>query len=302
MKLIVSGDLHARATAPINRKDNFVEAWFRKFRQLIDKTNELGALLIIPGDFLDKPTVPTWLMNRILDEFERLKTQAVIIPGNHDSPGHQISNIRQSGLWTLHRAASPVQIYPTGAWTFLDLQKDDEKEVIIHTIPFGSEPSEPPTHGAFNVFVGHVPVFEGAVPFYMADEGLTTEQLESRYPGYDLYLVGDIHIPVREGKTLVPGSMMRSTIIQREFLPRFYEFDTETGTTVIHFFQIEPDVWKEHVEAKEDSEYKEELKALAEVMRGRAEKLDYRQVIAQIAKPNINTKIQEIADEYVEKA
>lgn len=302
MKIISISDLHARATQPLNRKDDFVEAWFRKFRQVIDYTNKVDGVLVIAGDLLDKAAIPIWLLNRILDEFERLKTQALVIPGNHDTPGHDVNNIRQSGLWAFHRAGSPVTLCPLGSWT---PRWDGDQLVIFHTLPFGMEPLESmaPELGAYNVLVAHMPVFETAVPFYMPD-GLTIEQLEATYPGYDLYLVGDIHTPAVKSKTIVSGSIMRQTIVQKDFRPRFYEIDTETNEVTAHFFEIEADVWKEQVEAKDDETYRAELQDLADALRQRAEKLDYSQVVSQLAadRPAIKSKIQEIIDGYVKAA
>ena len=41
MKLVYIADLHLRASAPINRKDDYVEAQFRKLDFIVDYVNKI---------------------------------------------------------------------------------------------------------------------------------------------------------------------------------------------------------------------------------------------------------------------
>ena len=98
MKLLFLSDLHIRATAPINRKDNYVEAQFNKLEQLIAYANEIQAPILCAGDLLDSWKTPGWLLNRLIRALTPLEVPFYVIPGNHDSPGHNPDFIEDSSM------------------------------------------------------------------------------------------------------------------------------------------------------------------------------------------------------------
>ena len=151
----------------------------------------------------------------------------------------------------------------------------------------------------YNILMLHHPVYESTVPFYMND-ALTIEQLEAKYPGYDRIIGGDIHIPAVKSKTIVTGSMMRMTIAQRDFKPRFYVLDTIEDTVEPVFFDIEADVWRDVTEQVADEEYKEALTELADAMRERDERLDYPTVCRSLTadNPKYEGMIQTLINEH----
>lgn len=299
MKILSIGDLHCTNTQPLNRKDDYVAAWFRKYDYLIDFANKNADVLVITGDLSDKPTLPIWLVNKLILSSERLKIPGIVIPGNHDCPGHNTDFIMDSVLWTLHKAETSLKVYPLFTQEFFGEDEGDQR-VAIHTVPFGREPQlELIKPGFFNVLVSHMPVFEKEIPFYMKD-GMTIADLEEKYPGYDLYLVGDIHIPAVKSKTVVSGSMMRSKIDQISHTPRFYIIDTETGSVTPHFFDIEYDVWKEVVASAKEAD-NQLLADFGKALRERAEKPDYVQVVGMVTDNEIIIdKVSKYATEYKE--
>lgn len=304
MKIVTMGDLHLSAQTPINRKDDYASASLRKLRQLIDYVNESADLLVVPGDFFDKPTAPVWYLNRVIAELSRLWRPAVIIPGNHDLPQHNLGVVRDCALWTLH-SAEIISLFPLGSHDFAPAEAGG-RWVTIHTCPFGCDPSTlKPVSGTCNILVAHIPVFEKAVPFYMLD-GMTAGQLEAACPGFDWYLVGDIHEPAIVSNTIVTGSMMRRTIAQADFRPAFWVIDTETQERQRVEFKIEEDIWKTGTEIIEDESYRAELAGLTETLRQRAEKPDYPAAVRQLAGDSsmgseIQKKIQGYIDDYTER-
>ena len=292
MKLIAISDIHVRATAPINRKDDYVEAQFRKLRQVIDYANEIGAPILSAGDLLDKPTIPYWLLNRLIKELRRLDRSLICIAGNHDQKGHSVETLHEGSLLTLDMARA-VQLVG-GRVQFYE-------PVMLCAAHFGTEP-EKPVAGMYNILMLHEPVYEKTVPFFMKD-GLAIKGLEKKYPGYDLYLAGDIHLPAVASKTVVTGSMMRSSLNQKEVKPRFYEIDTVSGTVVPHYFKIEEDVWKDIVEVADDGSYKAEMRELVEAMSARDERLDYAATCRHLAsdRPEYAQQIQTLINEYEER-
>ena len=280
MKLVYLSDLHLRPTAPINRKDDYVEEQFKKLDFVVDYANENRSWVIVGGDVFDRATNhPSWFINRVLHSFSNVKYGLFIIPGNHDLIGHSLGTFNNNTAATV-AYLNNVQLFLKESVIF------PSKDCSVVLLPFGCE-YEKPEYFETNLFskrvlVLHEPVFEDTVPFYMPD-ALTVEQLEAKYPGYDLYLAGDIHIPCQKSKTLVSGSMMRMTVAQKEHRPRFYVIDSETLETETVYIPINEDVWADTTEVVEDEGFKAELKDLALAMEERGENLDYPAVVEKLS-------------------
>lgn len=275
MKLIYIADLHLRPTAPINRKDNYVEAQFKKLDFVIDYTNKVGGKLLIGGDVFDRASNhPSWFLNRVMHSFMKCYEHTYLIPGNHDLVGHSLETIESDSIKLLNYI---------GCELYTDLYCAVIGKSAIRFAPFGVKPDcEEFREGCNNILVVHEPVYESSVPFYMTD-GLTVRELENKYPGFDLYLAGDIHIPCQKSKTLVSGSMMRMTTAQKDHKPRFYVIDSDTLEVETVFIPIDEDVWKDVTDIVEDEGFKAELKELAQAMQARDEKLDYSAVCEKMS-------------------
>ena len=295
MKFIMMNDWHFRATAPIGRKDDYVETQFRKLDQMIDYANEINAPILAGGDIFDAATAPTWLVNRLILHLRRCKTSVNVIAGNHDLPWHTYDRIRGSSICTLHEAGCLTLCENEGILF--------SKRAFVNLTSFGLPPREAPTGDWFKILVVHEPVFDTAVPFYMSD-ALTIDQLEKKYPGYDLILAGDIHIPAIRSKTVVTGSMMRSTRAQKDFRPGFVEVDTETNERTVHYFDIEEDVWKDVVEISSDSAFSTELQEFSATLAARGDRIDFKQAIRRMAeetRPELKQRFEEILSTYINK-
>ena len=290
MKIVAISDLHLRPTPPINRKDDYVEAQFRKLDFVIDYANQIEAMVVIPGDLFDRAANhPSWFINRVLTSLLKTIYGVEIIPGNHDLIGHSLETFDQNTRATLSYISDYIYIHR-------DVYRSDLYRLTF--VPFGKEVTKP-KEGITNILVIHEPVFEDTVPFYMPD-AVTVEQLEKKYPGYDLYIAGDIHIPCQKSKTLVSGSMMRMTSAQKDHKPRFYVIDTDTLEVETVFIPIEEDVWADITEITEDEGFKAELKDLAAAMSKRDEGLDYAAVCRTVGEKHWPT-FDRLINEYKTK-
>lgn len=298
MKLTIAADLHLRATTPISRTDNYAETTLRKLQQLIDHCNEKQSKLLIAGDIFDKPDVPIWYLNSVIQIFNALKTNCYAIAGNHDLKFHSIENIKESALWTLSKSSTVDLVtsynYKT-PWT-LDTQ------VLLHPYHFGQEVATLPKLGYYNILMLHLPIFEKEIPFYMKDAKLAG-QLVADYPGFDLYITGDIHIPCITDLVINPGSMLRSSKAQKEHKPCFVDVDTSTREMTVNHFDIEEDVWRLDFDSPTDDSFSSDLEELSQVLVARDEKLSYKEVVLEMSgTDNIKKRFMGIIDGYNERA
>lgn len=275
MKFLVCSDLHLRPTAPISRKDDYGAACLRKLKQLVDYSNSANIPIILPGDIGDRHEMPIWYLNKVISILSQCDDEILAIYGNHDLKNHSQDLEMDTALWNMTKAGYIFTPQITAECYY-------NRDSYIHLTNFGQTPTKP-RPGKYNILVIHTSVFKDEVPFYMPDAD-TPETLEAKYPGYDLYLTGDIHIPCITDKVINTGSMMRSTIAQKDHKPCFVEVDTVTNEKIIHYFEIEEDVWRtDFVTSKEDS-FSEGLQELSETLAARDEKLSYKEVAVELLK------------------
>lgn len=294
MKLTCLSDLHLRHTNPISRSDNYAETCLSKLEQVVRHCNKVGSTLLIAGDLWDKPDNPIWFVNRVIDILNRCEGAIYAIAGNHDLKYHNLENLKESSLWTLGEAVHSLQLL-NGTYGI-------GRDVILHGVSFGEEHGIGPYAGRYNILMLHTPIFEKEVPWFMSD-AMTADQLVVKYPGFDLFCVGDIHQTCITDKVINTGSMMRSTKAQKEHKPCFVTVDIETGEKEITYFEIEQDVWKLDFEAPADESFSADLNELSEVLLARGEKLCYKDVAIELAKDNTKhqQRLMEIFDGYSER-
>jgi len=218
LRFIHQSDIHLRSTTPVNRIDNYFEAQVSKFGQLLAWAEEYEATILCGGDLFDIPSSKFDIYNKAQEMLEVFSRDFYTVIGQHEIFYHNPESLQQTALWNLHSnghitiVRSPI------------LLPDD---VVLHGVGWECVPSEP-LPGKFNIFLGHVSVFKGSVPFYWKEEGYTSKTLKEKYPGFDLYLCGDIHSPLVEDNVIVSGPMMRSGIDLIDYRPRAYLIDTDT--------------------------------------------------------------------------
>ncbi len=289
MKFILQGDLHIRSTRPVNRKDDYYQAQFRAFKQLIDFANEHDADILCGGDLTDTPELKFKMYNAIQEMLSDLRGTFYTCTGNHDLYYHNQSTIKDTAIWGWHDAGfieiveGVQQVRPN----IFVLGAGWEQKV---TGPVGGR-------GKVNILMAHIPVFEKEVPFYFKHEAFTSKTIKETYPGFDYYFCSDIHVPFVKDSVIVSGSMMRQTIDQMDFKPRCYLLDTRTGSIEPLFYKIADDVFSiPDKKITPTLEFEGLLKALKESTQG---KVSYKQdceTLAAADKP-VKNIIKEIFDD-----
>ena len=298
MKLTCLSDIHLRHTNPISRSDKYVKTCLRKLEQVVSHCNNRGSTLLIGGDIFDKPDNPIWFVNRVIDILNRSEVEIYAIAGNHDLKYHNLENLKESSLWTLGEAVHNLALIDKCN----NLMLDGKFEIFLHAFSFGLEPSYVIRPDSYNILMLHTPIFEKEVPWFMSD-AMTADQLVAKYPGFDLYVTGDVHVQCITNKVINTGSMMRSTKAQKDHKPCFVTVDTETGKKEITYFEIEQDVWKLDFEEPVDDSFSADLNELSQVLLARGEKLCYKDVAIELAKDNTKhqQRLMEIFDGYTER-
>lgn len=284
MIIIAQNDIHLRDTRPVNRVDDYYEAQFNKLEQLVGFAKEHNAVLAIGGDLFDTHKVSAEVVNRAIDILSEVPAHRIVAClGQHDVPYHQV-NVKKSPVYSLLTS------------NVLHIEDRRYDEVLFHVGNWETPPS-PPKEGYYNVLLGHISVFEDIVPFYWKGEGYTAVELEKQYPGYQLYICGDIHIPFVKGAVVVTGSMMRMSINQRDYAPRCYKIDTVAGTVEPLYFKVAQDVFSvSDIVETNDMDLSNLISAMQDTDRVRQ---SYRQDCISLAKGNqrAGQLIKEIFDE-----
>ena len=233
MKIIYQGDIHLRSSVPVNRVDDYNEAQFNKLGQLVEFANVHGDALLLGGDLFDSPKVSSEVVNDTIDVLSGCNVQTLSCLGQHDVPFHQMV-LKKSPVYPLYTSAAITYCEDGKA-----LEIDDG--VIVHFCSW-EQAVTAPIEGMFNIFLGHVSVFD-KVPFYWKGEGYSPKTLKEKYPGYQLYLCGDIHSPLVDDNVVVSGPMMRMSVNHIDYQPRCYLIDTDTMEITPLYYKIEEDVF-----------------------------------------------------------
>lgn len=274
-KIVYMSDIHLRPSIPLYRKENYTEQQFDKFNFMIETANELNAPIVVGGDLLDRSSNhPTRFLNRVMNAMRKLHSPWYIVPGNHDLLGHNMDVLEENTIYTMDFWEGMKLIRESCVLIF-------EDDVYLYLTPFGMEPILPEV-GKKNILVVHEPVFESAVPFYMPD-AFNRHTLKKRFPGYDLYFAGDIHIPFAKDNVYVAGSMMRMTTAQKDQRPRFYIIDTQTMEVETVYFPIEEDVWKLQTEVETSEVFKTDLSDIVDAINERGLRISYSAACQQLA-------------------
>lgn len=252
---ILCADLHFRSDVPKARTDDFQEAMWNKWRTVLKLAHENNNCpILIAGDLGDKPEWPNWLLEKFISEWMNYEVPIIVIPGQHDLPGHNIEMIDRAALGVLS-AAGVVNVL-TEEW-------ENINEIFsIYSFPYNFplvEKRYKICEDTINIAMTHQLVIEGNEAEWKGQNMTTAMGLLKSFPDYDLILSGDNHqsfVAEHEGRLLInPGSMMRSTAAQISHRPRVFLWYAETNTYSAHYLPIKRNVLsRDHLEKVEEKE------------------------------------------------
>jgi DNA repair exonuclease SbcCD nuclease subunit len=234
--MILAADLHLRRTTPRARTDNFFETMGRKFRFIL-KQAQASPPLLVAGDFFHTPRPGEGLLRWVIDLLREYKVKPIVVPGQHDLPGHSLEQIGESGLGVL-AAAGVIQLLTREQF----LGPGYHIEAAAYGVTPRNKKRQEPCH--LNILLWHHMVInESLWPGQEADKA---PAILRKYPQFDLIVTGDNHtsFTTMNGSTkrwlVNPGSMMRMTAAQVNHLPHVFKYENGVVTPIT--IPIEPDV------------------------------------------------------------
>ena len=200
--VIVIGDAHLRAVAPISRRDDFPYTILKKFEYLasVAKSYNCDTFLLL-GDVFDSPITSLPYLAAVINTFKKISEAGITvytIAGNHDLKNNRMDSLATTALGILI-STEYIKLAPR------NLEIDD---TVFRCFNY-SEKLEPKSSDKYEVCVAHL-YYE----FNLANDSLHSDDLKRL--GYDAMILGHLHNPCDtitvHGTTLYrPGSLSRNT-------------------------------------------------------------------------------------------
>lgn len=229
--MILCADLHLRRTAPRARTDDYFATQERKFRFVLAQA-QASPPLLVAGDFFHQPRPGEGLLRWVIDLLREYGVKPIVVPGQHDLPGHSLEQIPDSGLGVL-AAAWVVHILEEFIQPVIILTGSE----IVWGCAYGQNP-HPSMHDSqrFNILLWHHMVIND--PLWPGQEADKAPAILRQYPQFDLIVTGDNHtsFTTMNGSTkrwlVNPGSMMRMTAAQVNHLPHVFKWENGVVTPI----------------------------------------------------------------------
>lgn len=225
MRIAAFGDIHLRKKVPQYRTDDFAQTQWEKMMWAMRKSDREGCSInVFPGDVTDliiNPIFPYDLTQKYIRLFNAYGQENLVVFGQHDM--RHRGGKENTPLWTMEAAHSV---------TLLD-QHITRDGCNFYGANFGDPIPQPENGTEFNMLVAHMMVVEDEQLYPGQDDHTTGNILFRKFPDYNIIITGDNHQTFmhksRRGNVLVnAGSLMRTTIGQRDHVPCFFIVDTHT--------------------------------------------------------------------------
>ena len=250
IKFAYTGDLHGHTKTPKNRTDDYFEAFKAKFSYFIDYClDEAVHYIILAGDITDHHTVTYRVTNFLLKELRRWESIAggkrvLTITGQHDVKYHSTfdgtpyESLLNSGL-IQHLGSEPFVI--------VDHREEDGTEIHVYGASFEEEIPEIKNPNVWNILAIHDMIVNEKNEFW--EERFKLASTVLRTHKFNLIIAGDNHKPYsvqyRSRRLVMCGSMMRKSIDQKDYQPKFYVTYIPNNEHEEIKYPIQPNVFKE---------------------------------------------------------
>lgn len=184
---IFCSDLHFCRKSPPARaaEPSWLDAQKRVIDQLVVLKNTYNAPVFIAGDILDTYEQPAWFINWLIRQLRVLEPKC--IPGQHDIPNHQYTQLDRSGYWTLVESGAIEHLGYDHNWEFGNM--------LVTPFPWNIDIKPPQAvHGLMlQVALVHAYIYTERTGY----PGAPPDKLAAKYlpslKGYDAAFFGDNH-------------------------------------------------------------------------------------------------------------
>jgi exonuclease SbcD len=253
MNLLLTGDWHLRENIPTCRTDAFLQTQWQKLSQVWDIAREYGCdAIVLAGDLCDRPRPSLGFVYQMMVSLKQAPCPIYSIAGNHDLPGHSMSELPKSAyglaahMGLIKHIGTPVAL---GADT-------DQGSVLLCGASWGAPmPDTHPTSypGWRKLAVIHEMVLARPGGYI---EGAAAAQKATDLSGFDFVLAGHNHTPFyfpkRKGRAAIlsPGPISRQNAAEIDRHPSVYILNSETLELQTIKLQIDPAACsREHLDA-----------------------------------------------------
>lgn len=288
-KFVCCADLHIRANAPINRKDDYFETAMGKFSQIVSIANKNKADIICAGDFFDHIKVSHTVVNIIIAIIKNLDGHLFLVAGQHDLPNHKKDWIEQSPIKTL--------LFQENVTLLGEVPIKYENSLLYGASWEDRVPVLKRKTQSRRILAIHKAITPEKPPFFLK-EAISANKALDKFT-YDFIISGDYHVPFvrqRKGKLLINcGPMLRQKINEAELKPSVFLLDTVTAKCKRIYLKVNPadDVFLlENVKRDNDMQFKEELTDLVEALKSKSNSPNFGQIVNVLideTKPNQKT-------------
>jgi hypothetical protein len=270
MRAVICSDIHARADRPRCRIDGGKligelkanEAWqnfqYRSLGFISDQANEKNAQLIVIGDIFNRAHVSDCIVNDVIEQFLRVLINVRILAGNHDLPGHNFSNAKNSSigiLWTMTENQESKIRKIAGAGCYANFNekiktsKNNPDILFLHRLVFETKKEMPP-----NV------------------EAITAQELLNQYEDKKWIFTGDMHRAFHYEKNdrhvINCGCINRQAANEIDYKPSVWFVDTEKNI-VERIFMPDDSEMVEDSYLTTEKERNEKLVSFAEIIKSK---------------------------------
>jgi exonuclease SbcD len=215
-RLLATTDWHIRDTAPSRRKDDFLEAQWKKVRRVGEIAKLARAKAIIhSGDLFDVQEPSLGLVYKTIHELEQYTCPMYVVPGNHDIFGRNLQTLSRCGLGLVFK--SKVARMLTGKVVIDDV-----------TLVGCSAEDELNVNPILQALKGKSTKYLMAVCHWMLTNHFVrfphtlVQDLAPKLAGVDVVMSGDWHSSfVEQGRPIFfnPGNLTRQSIVEAKQTP-----------------------------------------------------------------------------------
>jgi exonuclease SbcC len=267
MKFLITGDWHLDEKKPKNRTETYVGDQKHKMRQIMKiASNYKVDAILQPGDFFNTSKLSDGCKAHWIRFFKYWDIPIYTIPGQHDMRYHS-SDIKNTPLGVL-QAAGVVEIMGEGAFGCVkNSMMSPERNVYIHGAGWEQDIPEIRREESINILLLHMLISDK--PLYPGHANVNPGWILNKYK-YDLIVSGDNHksfmSPKGKQKLVNCGSLMRSSIDQRDHRPIVYIYNTDSNTIRDESILVKP--FEEVMNIEEAKKEKERNKELEDFVEG----------------------------------